>query len=222
MTGRTIRRTTAMTRVAAAVGDVTPGCEIFGCTKGDWSLVDLITHVLTFTGPADVDLATWTIGGNDVSFSGDLMTNGSIRTMRMLTDLSFPSRSPSYCAALRERFGDDAIRLSSVHAKFVVIRNDGWNVVIRTSMNLNENRRLETWEISDSKPMADWLVALMDELFASTSASATWARTPGEHLQQFRDEWTETTGDETDEAPRQFFGDGPVDVDLRRVGTSYR
>jgi hypothetical protein len=223
LTGRTIRRGISLRLVPNAVGPITKGCEIFGCTKGDWSLVDLIEYVLGFTGPAHVDLATWTMGGNDTFFAHGLLDSGRILSMRFLVDFSFPRCQPSYAAALRQRFGDNSIRLSKCHAKFVVIRNEEWSVCIRTSMNLNENKRLEFYEISDSQPMAEWLVSLMDSLFARTTTEETWSRGPGEHVTDFENEWTDQDEGERDPAARgDYFGEGPVDVDIRRIGVTRR
>lgn len=220
--GRVVRRTLCAKRVAASVGEITRGCEIFGVTKGDWSLVDLIEHCLNTTGPADVVVCTWTAGGNDATFASNLLTNGSIKSLRFVVDLSFPSRQPSYCAALRQRFGDDAIRLTRCHAKFVTIRNKRWNVVIRTSMNLNENRRLETWEVSDSKPMADWLQELVDQLFQEQTPADAFNKTAGELHADFDTQWGDVGSRGPDPTSQEFFGDGPLDVDLRRVGISRR
>ena len=43
-----------------AIGPLEPGCEIFGFTKGQFSLMDLITAILSQTGPASVDISTCT------------------------------------------------------------------------------------------------------------------------------------------------------------------
>lgn len=63
-----------------------------------------------------------------------------------------------------DRFGD-CIRTTRIHAKFVVIRNEQWNIVIRTSANLNKNVRLENFEIDDDKDFADFFQKFFDEAF---------------------------------------------------------
>lgn len=222
LTGRVVRRTLCARNVAAAVGEITPGCEIFGVTKGDWSLVDLITYSLKTTGPANVIVCTWTAGGHDTSFTNDLLVDGSIKSLRFVVDLSFPSRQPSYCAALRQRFGDDAIRFTKTHAKFVTIRNATWNIVIRSSMNLNENRRMETWELSDSHAMAEWLDELVTQLFVNQTPEEAHGRTAAQHAVAFDTEWDDDGEHEPGPADQDFFGDGPHSVDLRRAGISRR
>lgn len=218
-TGRTIRKQIGARFAADAVGPLSPGCEIFGLTMGRFSLIDLIVWILQHTGPARVDMATWTAGGADIDFAFKLLTDGRITGLRFLTDYSFPLRSGGYCAALRQKFGDNCIRLTKNHAKFVTVRNDTWNVVLRTSMNMNENPKVEWWEISDDAAMADFLTGFVDALF--TNQQDTFGMKPGEFCERFGEEWS--AGDaETRVADPRYFGRGPVDVDLNRVGFTYR
>ena len=184
--GRTTIRCALTARSAAeATGTIKRGCEIYGLSKGQFSLIDIITHCLEATGAADAVLSTWTAAGADLRFAYKLMTEGSIRSLRFLVDFSFPSRQPAYCAALRETFGGDCIRISKNHAKFVLIRNSGWNIVIRSSMNLNENRRLESFEISDDKGMADFLEDVISDTFDEQPAGGQFGKRPIDHIKDF-------------------------------------
>lgn len=222
--GREVRRTLCARNVAEAVGEIEHGCEIYGLTKGSWSLIDLIEHVLSYTGPAAVTLSTWTAANADIGFALRLLANGALTSLRFVVDFSFPSRQPAYCAALREAFGDDAIRITKNHAKFVLIRNAEWNIVLRTSMNLNENRRLESWECSDCLQLAGWLQEIVDELFSAQSPTETFARKPIEHVNAFDREWNDegdAAAEERSTDSRKYFDDAPFGNDLRRVGVSY-
>jgi len=214
--GRKIRKTLGDACVAAAVGEITPGCEVYGLTMGKWSLVDLIEHCLRATGPADVMISTWTAAGADIGFAHALLKNGSIRSMRFVVDASFQIRQPAYCAALRAAFGDDAIRMTENHAKFVTIKNDRWNLVLRGSMNLNENRRLESFEISDCADMMSWLIETIDALFAKQSD--TFSKSRHERRELFGVEWSEDGASQDD---GKYFDPSPLGVDLRRAGISY-
>ena len=166
LTARKVRKDLGARKVDAALGPIEPGYEIFGLTMGHFSLVDILEHVLKSTGPADVTISTWTAANADIGFANALLSNGSIKSLRFVVDSTFPTRQPAYCAALREAFGNDAIRTTKNHAKFVLVTNREWNIVIRTSMNLNENRRMETFEISDCPAMATFLHSVVDDLFA--------------------------------------------------------
>lgn len=221
LTGRVIRKGIAAKIVAEAVGEITTGCEIYGLTKGQWSLIDLIEYCLETTGPAELIISTWTAANADIGFANALLTNGRIKSILFLVDFSFPSRQPAYTAALREAFGDGAIRLTKNHAKFVTIRNRDWNLVLRTSMNLNENRRLESFEISDSKAMAEFLEEVVAEVF--DAQKGTFDKTPTELTNEFFGQWEADGGKQGNgnEKGSQFFGDGVLDSDLRRSGVSY-
>ena len=149
-----------------SIGDLVPGCEIFGLTKGQFSLINVIEECLVQTGPASVDISTWTAAHAEIKAAFAFLDNGLIRDLRFLVDTSFPNRQPEYCKTLLETFGEGSVRATRTHAKFVLIRNDDWNLVIRSSMNLNENRRIEVFEISDDLGMADYLSGVIEDFFS--------------------------------------------------------
>jgi len=151
--------------VAECVGEVYKDCEIFGLTKGQFSLFDLVEYVLDRAGPSDVTIATWTAAGADATRAFEFLRNGRIRSIRWIVDRSFKSRQPDYCRTLISLFGNDCIRTTAIHGKFTLIRNDDWNFVIRTSMNLNQNKRIENFEISEDFEFASWFDSFVDEIF---------------------------------------------------------
>ena len=162
---RVLVRSTKRESVDESFGTLRHGMDVFAFSKGQYSLSDVVRWVLEQTGPSDVIVSTWTAAQADIESAFQLLNHGHIRSLRWLVDFSFPRRQPAYCAALRKRFGDDAIRLSKNHAKFVLILNEAWSVVVRTSMNLNENPRFEYVELSESKEMATWLLTIVEEVF---------------------------------------------------------
>lgn len=165
---REIRRVLTVANAGDALGPITPGIELYALCKGDFSLIDVIEHCLDATGPVDAVISTWTAAGADLGFARGLLLDGRLRTCRWLVDFSFPSRQPAYFALLLDHFGPERVRATANHAKFVLLRNAGWNLVMRTSMNLNLNRRLESVELSDDPGMATYLAAVVDEAFAAT------------------------------------------------------
>ena len=151
---------------ADAVGTLEPGCEIFGFTKGQFSLIDLISELLRQTGPAHVTIATWTAAHAEIRTAFDFLQRGDLLSLRWIVDRSFAGRQPGYAAALLATFGDGCIRITRTHAKFVLIRNEHWNLAVRTSMNLNKNPRFEDFEVSDCSILAGYLQQVADEVFA--------------------------------------------------------
>lgn len=217
---RDIRRAIAAKSAAEAIGEIAPGCEIFGLSKGQFSLVDIIRHCLAATGPADVTISTWTAANADLGFAYDLMRDGAIKTIKLIVDFSFPTRQPEYCAAMRERFGDDCIRVTKTHAKFVLIRNAEWSIVIRSSMNLNENRRLESFEVSDCPPMADWCEEVIAALFDAQPDGKGFTNKPYDNVLEFESFLEVKSADCLPESTdtKKYFGNGRYSNDLRRAG----
>ena len=182
---RQVRHDYRAERAADAVGPIEHGMEVYGLSVGRFSLTDLLLHCLEATGPADVTISTWTAAGADIEEAYRLLSSGQVRSIRFLVDFSFPSRQPAYCAALRERFGDDAIRVTKNHAKFLLIRNAEWSLVVRTSMNLNRNLRLESFEVSDHAPMADFIESMVELVFGARTGVETLDSRPGENMDAF-------------------------------------
>jgi len=151
------------------IGPITHGCEVFGITKGDFSMIDILRHVLEEIGPARVDIGTWTAAAADIGIAFDLLKRDDILGMRWLVDRSFPQRQERYYLSLMERFGQDCIRLARFHAKFILLENDRFSVAVRTSMNLNLNRRIEFYEISEGTPISGFMREIVDYHFSMPS-----------------------------------------------------
>lgn len=224
---RVIKETFGAGEVAAAVGEVLPGCEIFGVTNGKWSLSDLVLYLLKTTGPADLLISMWTAANADIVFLGDMMREGRIRSSKWVIDFSFPNRQPAYWAALKERFGAENMRLCKTHCKFITIRNENWNLCIRTTMNLNQNRRIETWEVSDDAAMCDYVASIVETIFARETGAQNQKKRAHELTKDFESLVEELGGDRDEEfaasSPdvRTYFGDGMFDADIRRAGITY-
>jgi hypothetical protein len=154
-----------------AIGELAPGCDIFVLTFGQFSLIDALCAIVAQTGPAHVTLSTWTAAHADLERAETLVSTAKIRNMRWIVDRSFEQRMPHYCRAMRKLFGHDCIRGIKSHAKWAIIRNEQWNIVMRTSMNMNHNPRLENLEISDDAAFAEFFQSIADEIFATVPAN---------------------------------------------------
>lgn len=151
---------------ADAIGELRPFQDVYILTFGQFSLVDALVHILSQTGPANVDLSTWTAADAHLEKTKSLIESADILRFRMIVDRSFESRQPEYVYHMRKLFGAECTRAVRTHAKFFVVTNDNWKVVARTSMNLNENPRLENIEISTDESLAEFMTQIVDEIFA--------------------------------------------------------
>lgn len=154
---------------AAALGPITPQCEIFCLTNGQFSIVDILDHCIQQIGPATLDIATWTAADGDLRRAHAFLLSRAVTKCRFIVDPSFRTRKPEFCETLVSLFGNDTIRTTPLHGKFALLRNDKWNLAIRSSMNLNINRRIESVEISDDPDLADMLGTFVDEVFTRSA-----------------------------------------------------
>lgn len=157
---------------AELIGAIAPGIEISGITNGQFSLVDVLRHVLTQTGPADVVLATWTMGVYDAEKAYAFVNDRLIRRIRFILDPSMFLRRPELASVLVKGFGVEAFRAVNSHAKFCTVRGAEMAVCIRSSMNLNENNRLESFDISVDDEMTAFFEGVADEIWRKVDAES--------------------------------------------------
>jgi hypothetical protein len=159
---------------------------MFGFTKGQFSMVDLMEAILDRTGEADVVVSTWTAASRDLQRCLTFLQKDMVRTMLWLVDLSFERRVPEFALQLRDMFGADAVRIIPSHCKFILIKNAEWNVVIQTSMNLNHNPRLENFWICDDREFYEEYYKLVDMIFQIQKPGAGFGRRPRDTMAEFK------------------------------------
>lgn len=143
--------------IDAITGLLYPKCQVYGFTDGKFSLIDVIYAVLKKIGKADIVICTWSAGIKDSHNIKWMLETNMINTIKIITDMSFPSRKKNYSVAIDELFGTENIRMARVHAKFVLLKNESWNIVINTSMNLNANKTVENFQIIDDVVLYDFM-----------------------------------------------------------------
>jgi len=161
--------------------------EIFGFTKGQFSLLDLLAALFDVTGPAHLSLSTWTASAHEIQSLKAMSDRGTVLGTRWLIDFSMARRDPAATSQLREAFSHDNVRVAQVHAKFAILQNRDWKVVCRSSMNLNMNPRYEDFQLAHDPELAQFLNAILDEIFARQKKELADA-TPYEIVKHFRDE----------------------------------
>lgn len=156
---------------AEAIGTLDKSVEVYGYTKGQFSLIDVINHCLSFLGPASLQLSTWTAAKTEISAVLALCDTKRVTSSRWLVDTTFNRRSPALAHRIREVFGDDAIRVALNHAKFVLLDDGDWKLVIRTSMNLNYNPRFESFQIGHDPELWQFHTTILDEVWTRQKRS---------------------------------------------------
>jgi hypothetical protein len=152
-----------------AIAGLDHATEIFGFTKGQFSLLDLIGAALELTGPVHLSVSTWTAAPHEIQALGDILRRGDVTGTRWLIDFSMARRDPAATSQLRDTFGRDAVRVAQNHAKFAVLQNAQWKMVLRSSMNLNMNPRFEDFQIAHDPELAAFLNGILDQIWAKQS-----------------------------------------------------
>lgn len=170
MTLRHARAQRCFDSAAAALAGLERGGRLFGLTKGQFSMIDLAAAALARVGPADVSVWTWCIAEYEVEAVTAFIVSEKIRRFRMVMDWTGSQRDMPLVGDLQRRFGIDCIRITKTHAKIVTVAGDGWQIVIRGSMNLNENPRFEQFDVSDGPEELGLVEGLMAEIWDKAPA----------------------------------------------------
>lgn len=129
-----------------ALAGLEPGGRVVGITKGQFGLADLLSAALDRTGAADVLVSCWRVGADAAEA---LRADARVRSLRLVIDYGFGKVEPDVAVRVINAWGVESIRLARTHAKFFVVRGNGWNICCRTSMNLNKNPRFEQFDVDD-------------------------------------------------------------------------
>ena len=158
---------------AETIGRLDAGDEVTGLTCGQFSMIDILEHMLNEAGgPADVFVSTWTAGIYDVERAAQLAANGNIRSIRWMMDRATFSKSPQYAGPMIEAFGLESFRDTNVHAKVTMVASDAKRMVCRSSMNINKNLKTEQFDISVCDEVYGFYRVWADELWVAAEPGA--------------------------------------------------
>ncbi len=167
------RRMTINTNSSAAdaVGTLSADkdVDISGFCAGQFTMLDLAEAILFQLKPgAVVDVATWSIGERDTDRVLAHVQTGRIKSVRFMLDSSLRKRSPKQYEMLVSRLGSDRLRITRTHAKFFLISDGDIHVVLRGSLNMTENNKLEQFDISTGWPLYAFYQDVVDRYFETT------------------------------------------------------
>ncbi len=128
---------------------IEPGFSLFGITRGQFSMIDVIRYFVDRLQPADVSVWTWAIASYEVEAFEYFYQTDAIRSATLVVDRSAEDRNAELIDRWRARFGADSVKVCKTHAKIATIAGRGLRILARGSMNLNENPRFEQFDISE-------------------------------------------------------------------------
>ena len=124
-----------------------------------WSMHELILHLLDFIGPAEVWLASWAISETPMRELLRLRREGAITNLVGLFDSRIKSQCPAAAQLIHRNL--DRLGLTDIHAKVTVICNSKWKISVTGTANLTNKRRIEKYVIDCRPDVAqfdmDWI-----------------------------------------------------------------
>lgn len=109
--------------------------------KGEWAIHELLPILLNKIGPAKVMMSTFNVSEDFLRPVFFLIESGKITDIKLLIDSTVKRHKLDL---LLFAFNiTKNIRITSCHAKVLLIENEQWNIGIVGSANANQNARYE-------------------------------------------------------------------------------
>lgn len=128
------------------------GFSLFGITRGQFSMIDVIRYFVERLKPARVSVWTWAIASYEVEAFEYFYQSGDIISATLIVDRSAEDRNAELIDRWRIKFGSESVKVCKTHAKIATIEGNGLQMLCRGSMNLNHNPRFEQFDISEGGP----------------------------------------------------------------------
>jgi len=170
--GRRTRAVESFRTAAECIGPVGPGMSVFAVTRGQFSMLDAVLHVLDGVGPARLSIWTWTIADYEIQAFTALAKDDRIRGGRLVIDGGARGKNAPLISDWQRTFGPDSVRYVLNHAKIATIEGGGLRVLLRGSMNLNFNPRFEQLDVTEGGEDFDLVRRIEEELPVLADACA--------------------------------------------------
>lgn len=133
-------------------------------SEGNWSLYQLLSHCLSFSGKAVVKISSFSLSENAIRSFIDDRDKGLIDSIVMLFDISIPKRKFDMMLFAHEVISE--IRLAPNHSKVILIRGEIMDIAIISSHNLTPNPRIEAGCIFTRPDIFDFYSSMFDYFFS--------------------------------------------------------
>ncbi|MBD9179238.1 MAG: hypothetical protein EGP82_08710 [Odoribacter splanchnicus] len=129
---------------------------------GSFSLHELMFYILRQTGPAHINMCTWSISQEAVEQITRRYHSGEILSIRFLLD---PRVKVCKAKPLQMLTANFDYAMTRVHAKVVTLENEEWKLSIVSSQNATTNPKLERGMIIVSDDVFDFDKAIFEDEF---------------------------------------------------------
>ena len=154
----------AWRNAAETIGVIEHGMSIFGITRGQFSMIDIVNHLVSELGRAGVSVWTWAVADYEVEVMTALIENDRLTAGRLIVDYSAGKRNPDIIESWRRVFGESSVRVCKNHAKIARIWDGEYRFLARGSMNLNYNPRFEQFDLTEGGADYDLIEQIEKEM----------------------------------------------------------
>lgn len=135
------------------IGRCVKDMSLFAITRGQWSMLDAVLHVLNEVGRSRISLWTWTVAEYEVQVLSRLRMDKRVSIGHLVIDAGARNKNAEIIAEWKATFGEDSVRYVINHSKIATVESEsGLKFLLRGSMNLNFNPRFEQFDISEGGP----------------------------------------------------------------------
>lgn len=135
---------------------------IFASDK-EWSTPDLLQHLLSITGPADLAITTYSVTDLAVTQFKNILATGQIKSCRFVADRRVMKVAPLAFKKLEE--SGIELKFRKCHAKMILISNDQYKVTVISSANFHRNPRWEAGTIFTCMTAYDFALLKFNEIW---------------------------------------------------------
>lgn len=163
----TTRRTRAVESFGSAaecIGQIENNMSLFAITRGQFSMLDIVSVLIEQAGQCDISVWTWAIADYEVECFSNFMQNKKINHADLIVDRAAENKNAEVIQQWRDRFGINSVKVCKNHAKIATIYNDNYRLFARGSMNLNFNPRFEQFDITEGGMDFDLVKKIESEL----------------------------------------------------------
>jgi len=146
---RRISATESFKTAADCIGNVEKQMSLFAITRGQFSMIDAVLHVLDCVGPAKLSIWTWAIADYEIQQFNRMKDDGRLLDGLLVIDRSAKKRNFELIKDWQNQFGQQSVRYVYNHSKIATVENDNFKVLLRGSMNLNFNPRFEQLDVTE-------------------------------------------------------------------------
>ena len=130
-------------------------------------VADVLQWILSQTGPADVQMASFSLSDEFLRRLHFIQKDGLVRSLDIVLDFKATNKTLSLWNFIEQTV--DHCYLANIHAKLLLVSNDDWEVLMVTSQNLTRGNRFEVAVIEAASPLFVKLKAELNYIITKQS-----------------------------------------------------